>query len=175
MYRAFCSQQIKVRKYIPPAGGCASSTLPKVIPRAHEPAYITCYFPKISTNIMSPPYIIRLPTPTANSPVTAMTSHCALPPTSAPFIPALFFVAVVVAAEDVEEPVFEAVFTAFAGPMLPPWTTEGVGALETLAAAATNSASVEEPSDLNANSCQPQPGILMHLEDLRRVNHAGHS
>jgi hypothetical protein len=65
--------------------------------------------------LLSPSYIIKLPTPTAKSPVKATITHCALPLASAPFIPALF-VGLVLAAEDVEEPVL----AAFAGPILPP-------------------------------------------------------
>jgi len=56
---------------------------------------------------------------------------------SIPLVARLFVVALVVAAEDVEEEL--CVLTAFTGPRLPPWTgREMVGGFWTLAAAAEN-------------------------------------
>lgn len=60
-----------------------------------------------------------------------------------PLAAALVFVELVVAAEEVVD---GALLTALTGPMIPPWTSSGSGALFTWAAAAWYSARVEDPS-----------------------------
>jgi hypothetical protein len=115
-------------------------------------------------------YTIKLPTPTATNPANAMISHWVPPPVSVPLM-AILFVGLGDAEEDVDDEVLaddavladdgaladdavlddgavlaaDAELTADAGPTLPPWTTDGDGGLDTLAAAAWYAARVAVP------------------------------
>jgi len=88
--------------------------------------------------------MIKLPTQRATIPVNATIAHCVLPPVSMPLAATLFAVELVEAAEVVDDDVVEGGETAAcAGPTVPPSTGRViVGAPDTLAAAAANSATV---------------------------------
>jgi hypothetical protein len=87
--------------------------------------------------------MIKPPTQRAAIPVKANTTHCVLPPVSMPLAATLFAVELVAAAEDVDDDEEAGATAAFAGPMVPPSTGRViVGGLDTIAAAAANSATV---------------------------------
>lgn len=84
--------------------------------------------------------MIKPPTPKATRPTSAIKTNWALLLLSMLFTPALF-VGVVVADE--------LLLAALGGPILPPWTTDGVGGFETLAALTLYWSSDSEPLDLS--------------------------